>query len=536
VPRRQLRAERGAAMYQCRLTFLILSRGDDLQRQLQAIAPLPRFSHGFSTALPPGGDALAQADVVVLDAADADEVGQTLALLEKTGKSGAKLIVCAEKSVSQALSADVLARLSALWTAPLTETELRFHFAGLQETFRLEKELWLTQNWLDTTIDSIPSLIWYKDTRGAHLKVNDFFCRTVGKTPEQIEGRGHCVVWDIPPEEYAKGEYTCQESDIEVMDRGECCVFDEKVKTRDGMKQFRTYKSPLFDLDGSIMGTVGVAEDVTDLRNLDISLGILIESLPFAMLVCDLDRRVVRLNGEFVSAFRLSAQQMAEVPYDEWKRQTFADVRRQKNGKWLEATLVRGGRDRTFEIREAEIRDMFGKPSGYFCLFIDVTAQKRAEKQIIRSANTDFLTGLYNRRYLCGYAAAHKKEPFALLYLDLDDFKTVNDRFGHQQGDAALILTAEELRRSFPDGLISRVGGDEFVVVWRGEHSEEEMQKKVDDFLAQLRTVCRRDVQFTGLSASAGYALTSGDESLDALIAQSDAAMYQMKKQKKEQT
>jgi len=62
------------------------------------------------------------------------------------------------------------------------------------------------------------------------------------------------------------------------------------------------------------------------------------------------------------------------------------------------------------------------------------------------------------------------------------------------------------------------------------------MQKKVDDFLAQLRTVCRRDVQFTGLSASAGYALTSGDESLDALIAQSDAAMYQMKKQKKEQT
>lgn len=221
-------------MYQCRLTFLILSRGGALQQQLQAIAPLPRFSHSFSTALSPGGDALAQADVVVLDAADADEVGQTLALLEKTGRSGAKLIVCAEKSVSQALPADALARISELWTAPLSETELRFHFARLQETFRLEKELWLTQNWLDTTIDSIPSLIWYKDTRGAHLKVNDFFCRTVGKAREQIEGRGHCAVWDMPPEEYAKGEYTCQESDIEVMDRGSSAFSTKKSRRGTG--------------------------------------------------------------------------------------------------------------------------------------------------------------------------------------------------------------------------------------------------------------------------------------------------------------
>ena len=123
------------------------------------------------------------------------------------------------------------------------------------------KSLWYLTNWYNSLL-----IIWYKDKEGAHMKVNDTFCRAVNKTMEQIEGRGHYYIWDITPDEYEKGEFICMESEYEVMEKRETCIFDETVKIGDSMRELKTYKSPLFDLDGSVMGTVGVAIDVTQER------------------------------------------------------------------------------------------------------------------------------------------------------------------------------------------------------------------------------------------------------------------------------
>ena len=139
--------------------------------------------------------------------------------------------------------------------------ELRFRFSRWQRDCRERKDAWQTSQYLEATINSIPSLVWYKDKDGIHEKVNDSFCRTVNKTKEQVQGRGHAYIWDVERDDPA-----CIESEREVMTKRQTCISEETILTGDGKRLLTTYKSPLYDLDGGVMGTVGVAIDVTQER------------------------------------------------------------------------------------------------------------------------------------------------------------------------------------------------------------------------------------------------------------------------------
>jgi len=130
-----------------------------------------------------------------------------------------------------------------------------------QHTCKVSRDFWQTSHFFESTINNVPNLIWYKDKKGIHTKVNDSFCRTVNKTKEQVEGRGHAYIWDVEHDDPA-----CIESELEVMNTKKTCVSEETVKTGDGTRLLTTYKSPLYDLDGSVMGTVGVAIDITQER------------------------------------------------------------------------------------------------------------------------------------------------------------------------------------------------------------------------------------------------------------------------------
>lgn len=160
----------------------------------------------------------------------------------------------------------------------------------------------------------------YKDTRGAHLKVNNAFCNAVGKTKKDIQGRGHYYIWDIEPEDYAVGEYICLESEEVVLQSRETCVFDEKVKSRLGMRQFKTYKSPLFDEDGELMGTVGIAHDVTDLGNMMVELKIILRSMPFAIMVYDHKGVVTDINRRFEEYFQIEPEEIIGKDFNEWRK------------------------------------------------------------------------------------------------------------------------------------------------------------------------------------------------------------------------
>ena len=164
----------------------------------------------------------------------------------------------------------------------------------------------------------------------------------------------------------------------------------------------------------------------------------------------------------------------------------------------------------------------------------DITEQKAAEEALRRMSLTDPLTGLNNRRGLRALGehhlkvAARTKEPCVLFYMDLDDFKQINDEHGHVAGDEALREFAEVLRETFrASDILSRVGGDEFVVL---AVADEELPQE-----ATLERLARRLAAFNSRHA-AGYALATScgvarysanaPRGLDQLLHEADAALY----------
>ena len=251
-------------MYHCHIHFYLTGRQRRFFDIIKSMPPLAHFSHEFSESDAPEAGQLALADVIFVNLQEMD-VAQTLPALLSGKREAAALVVLAEKSQIPLLSG-WLDQIRDIWTIPMSEKEISFRFLRWQQTCKTDKDFWETSQFLEATINHVPNLIWYKSREGLHIKVNDSFCKTVGKTKQQVEGRDHFYIWDVDPNDPANNANDCMESDFEVMDKQITSVSEEVVSTGGGTKLLTTYKSPLYDLDGSVMGTVGVAIDVTQER------------------------------------------------------------------------------------------------------------------------------------------------------------------------------------------------------------------------------------------------------------------------------
>ena len=204
---------------------------------------------------------------------------------------------------------------------------------------------------------------------------------------------------------------------------------------------------------------------------------------------------------------------------------------RHKNGavhpKWLTISAVRND--------EGEVTHYVGTQ-------FDITEQKKAEERIHDLAFIDQLTGLPNRTLFLDrlnqlmVANARSGNYGALLFIDLDNFKTLNDTLGHDRGDLLLKQTAERLGLCVRNGdTVARLGGDEFVVVLADLSTNEEDAAKraetvVNKILASLNQPCQLGEVTRPSSASIGVTLFNGDRlSIDDLMKQADLAMYRTK-------
>jgi len=178
---------------------------------------------------------------------------------------------------------------------------------------------------------------------------------------------------------------------------------------------------------------------------------------------------------------------------------------------------------------------------GWVLVFQDITERKQAEEELIKTARYDSLTGLPNRLMFQDYFSkslkrmARKKQHLALLFLDLDDFKTVNDTHGHLAGDQVLQSVAQKLVKCVREGdLVSRFGGDEFTIL-----AEDCEPTLLGDFskriIAELETPFVVNGQLMQISATIGISLhpeCGCDERT--LLQKADAAMYRAKKEGKQ--
>ncbi|MEV6304654.1 GGDEF domain-containing protein [Actinoplanes sp. NPDC051861] len=179
----------------------------------------------------------------------------------------------------------------------------------------------------------------------------------------------------------------------------------------------------------------------------------------------------------------------------------------------------------------AMIAVMTGAQSAAFAR--QLTALQETRRALQHQATHDGLTGLPNRAQLAGYADEHAGRPLAVLLLDLNGFKQVNDTHGHAAGDRLLQEVAARLTGALgPGDLAGRLGGDEFLVLLPEAGTAE-----VAHAVVRIRDAVRRPVDIgdgrevtVGVSAGVAIRPAGGDAGLDALTAEADAAMYRDKR------
>lgn len=420
-----------------------------------------------------------------------------------------------------------------VWPAEEDAESRAVRFSLLIERLADKFGYWTYRALLETTINASPDLVWFKRKDGIHTLVNDVFAATVEKTKEDIHGKDHFYIWDVTRDE-TQGANDCSESEEQVIAAGHMMSFEEPVKTHDGMKQLTTYKAPVYDWFGNVWGTLGFGHDVTDFSNMGIELSILVDSLPFPVLIFDADWQVVRMNEEFKGILEANGDDIEDFSYMSWREKRTIPVHKQEYNEERravsqEVSIEILGSPWTYIITEQEIRDSFDNVTGHFCLFQDVTFQRTYEQTILNAANTDVLTGLFNRRYFYEYVNNHSRETMTLLYMDLDHFKAVNDTYGHAKGDEVLKKTASYIRIFFPDGVAARLGGDEYAVILPGRQNKSHIDEKCGEFERAVRLIpCGGNLYVT---VSIGRAETNGEEALsaDEFIQMADQEMYDIK-------
>ncbi|MBU1658112.1 PAS domain S-box protein [bacterium] len=212
----------------------------------------------------------------------------------------------------------------------------------------------------------------------------------------------------------------------------------------------------------------------------------------------------------------------------------------QRDGMWKGEmwNQNKGGNEYAEHLTISAVCDDNKEVKNYVAIFTDITLQKKQQKELEHLANYDMLTNLPNRllfadRMKQAMAQAIRKEQIiALMYIDIDGFKQVNDSYGHDTGDKLLILLADKMSTLLREGdTLSRVGGDEFIALLIDIQEKESVVSFVTRLLASVSESIFIQEHPIQVSASVGISFYPQADKLDAneIIRQADKAMYKAK-------
>jgi len=311
---------------------------------------------------------------------------------------------------------------------------------------------------------------------------------------------------------------------------------------------------PVFDESGAFKGYRGVGTDITArkrseqaLRDSAEKLRLFADNVPAMTVSWDENLRCRFANKVFTEFFGLAVENIIgkhvrEVLGEEVYREIeghFVQVLQGHPVTYQRTRKLQNGESRYLEIKLLpQIGDQ-GKVLGCFAVTTDITEHKLTEERIQRVAHHDSLTGLPNRLLFNDRLnqvislAKRDSRQFALLYLDLDKFKPVNDALGHTAGDELLQGIATRIRQQVRESdTVARVGGDEFTVILpdiaRREEAETVAKKIIAAFATPFQLGSQK--QSVDIGTSIGIALYPADaRDADALVKAADAAMYSAK-------
>ena len=409
----------------------------------------------------------------------------------------------------------------------------------------IESELIAREKELTAVIDNIPMMIFLKDAKDLrYVRFNNAGEKLTGISKDALFGKSD---YDFFPKEEADF-FTSR--DREVLD--EKTVLDipeEPIHTHEGERILHTKKVAILDENGEAKYLLGISEDITERKQKENQLlqsYKVIENLAEGIIITDAKANILSVNPAFSEITGYSKEEAIgqntrllksgrheyEFYTNMWKTLLQGDKwqgeiwNKRKNGQlfpeWLSISSIKNERN---------------KIVNYICVFADISNIKKTEDELRFLAHYDTLTELPNRLLLTerlehSLERAHRKrENVAVLYLDIDRFKEINDSLGHPYGDLLLQKVAkkiEDLLRE--EDTIARVSGDEFVMIIEDVKSPNDAAIVAQKILVELNDPMTLNEHEVTITVSMGVAVSPMDGT-DAvtLLKNADTALYRAK-------
>ena len=399
---------------------------------------------------------------------------------------------------------------------------------------------------LHTILDNAPIGIWLTDLNSHYQFINKTLCNAVGISEEQFISSTNLAA--LVGEEVANNRLSSNEA----------CLTQQKphishitIPFKDGHSHdLEITKTKLYDSLGKLPGIIGISVDITERKQAEESLRLaaaVYEHSTEGMFIIDANDRILATNPAFsiITGYQaeevigkcpklLQSKRQGELFY----KKMWATLN--KLGSWEGEVWNKHKNGSQFATRLC-INTIYtdeGSVSHRVALFSDITEKKKTDELVWQQANYDSLTNFPNRnmfqdRLEQEITKSHREKlPIALLFIDLDHFKEINDTLGHEMGDLLLTEAAQRIIACVRESdTVSRLGGDEFTVILSELSDTSSIERITLSIIDSLSQPFLLRKQQSYISASIGITLYPNDGStVTQLLKNADQAMYEAKK------
>ena len=414
-----------------------------------------------------------------------------------------------------------------------------------------EKKLRKARKMFASLFNSSPEATLYHDKEGRIININPRFTELFGYTPEEMIGKKIDEGMIYPANKIKEGKILTQKAFNGFSD------YETIRKKKDGTLVHVFISSAPVIIDKEPQGTIALYRDITErkkteeaLRESQQEFAGLFSNNPEALVYIDEKGTIININPRFTELFGYALEEIKSRNLNDGMIHPPDKI---EEGRELDKTALSEGYFNFESIRRKKDGTLFpvsisgsniiidGKIKGVMGTYIDITERKKMEEELEKLAHFDILTGCCRRGYGLDLleqqikTAKRKKTPVLLFYLDVDDFKCINDTFGHKEGDMVLKEGVKLFKSTLREiDIICRMGGDEFLLIFPDSSLDDAplIRERLSKNLEKLNQKLDQSYKIN-FSIGLSYYNPVNPLSIDELIRIADENMYEDKSKKK---